>query len=227
MPPRKLPITQRRRPSNAAAPSPGSARPRRSAVTHTGLPPLHELFAQEYLIDYNATQAYLRSHPKTTYKTASVQGAALLARPEVRAVVKIGHAKAIERVSLEVDDVLAQLAAIGAADLSDFFDIDGSLLPIHALPKHARRALSSVKVSKKNLTAGDGVTEDVVEIKLWDKNRALETLARHLGMIVDRSERGKPGDYDHLAPAELQKELDALREARAKREAARAALPPT
>jgi hypothetical protein len=130
-------------------------------------------------------------------------------------------AQVAERVSFEVEDVIRQLVAIAGADLADFIDIDGSLLPIHAMPRHARSALASVKLSKKNLTAGDGVTEDVVEIKLWDKNRALETLARVMGMIIDRNERGKAGDFDSLPPDELHQKLAVLRAAREARAAAR------
>jgi hypothetical protein len=67
-----------------------------------------------------------------------------------------------------------------------------------------------MKVTKKNLTAGDGVTEDVVEIKFWDKNKALDTLSRYRGMRVDRKEVGKPGEFKELSDAELKARLTEL-----------------
>jgi hypothetical protein len=223
MPPRKLPRTIRKAQKNATrTPSPGKVRARKaSALTASGLQPQHELFALEFLKDYNGTQAYMRVRPRVTPKAASVAAGYLLANAGVRAFIKAKMAQVAERVSFEVEDVIRQLVAIAGADLADFIDIDGSLLPIHAMPRHARSALASVKLSKKNLTAGDGVTEDVVEIKLWDKNRALETLARVMGMIIDRNERGKAGDFDSLPPDELHQKLAELRAAREARAAAR------
>jgi hypothetical protein len=44
--------------------------------------------------------------------------------------------------------------------------------------------LSTSTPTKKNLRAG-GLTEDVVEAKLWDKNRALEILAKYFKLLVD------------------------------------------
>ena len=217
MPARRLPRTIRRPRKNASTPTPGKVRAQRSKLTANGLKPKHELFALEFLKDYNATQAYQRSHGQTTPKTASVNGSKLLARTDIRDYIKERHGKVVERTTYEVEDVVRQLVAIAGANLAEFVDIDGSLLPLQALPKHCQAALASVKLSKKNLTAGDGVTEDVVEIKLWDKNRALETLARIMGMIVDRNERGKAGDFDRLAPDELRRQLEDLRAARAKR----------
>jgi hypothetical protein len=46
-----------------------------------------------------------------------------------------------------------------------------------------------VKATKKNLTAGDGKTEDVVEVRLWDKTRALESLAKHFGLLKENIPR--------------------------------------
>jgi hypothetical protein len=56
------------------------------------------------------------------------------------------------------------------------------------LPRDVRAAIASVKVTKKNLTVGDGQMDDVVEVKLWDKTRALESLAKYYGLLRDKIE---------------------------------------
>jgi hypothetical protein len=37
---------------------------------------------------------------------------------------------------------------------------------------------------------GDGTQEDVVEVRLWDKLRALEMLAKHFALLTERLEHG-------------------------------------
>ena len=61
------------------------------------------------------------------------------------------------------------------------------LLSGRALPS-ATRALSSVKRKTKHYSVKDEpVTEHDVEVKLWNKPRALEMLARHLGLFQDEA----------------------------------------
>lgn len=49
-------------------------------------------------------------------------------------------------------------------------------------------AVVTVKLIKRNLTTGDGVVDTIHEVKLWDKLRALEMLAKHFGLIKERVE---------------------------------------
>jgi len=51
------------------------------------------------------------------------------------------------------------------------------------MPLHVRRAIVSVEVVKRNLTAGDGAQEFVYKVKLIDKGRMHELLARHVGLF--------------------------------------------
>src|SRR5262249_60696392 len=46
------------------------------------------------------------------------------------------------------------------------------------------------------------------------RNRALELLGKELKMFVDRSERGKPGEFDHMTTEEVRARLGAIRAAR-------------
>jgi hypothetical protein len=43
-------------------------------------------------------------------------------------------------------------------------------------------------VVRRNLTSGDGRVEEVHEVRFWDKLRALEALAKHFGLLVERVE---------------------------------------
>ena len=65
-------------------------------------------------------------------------------------------------------------------------DADDKLLPMSQWSPAAAASVSSVEVAKRNLTAGDGVQEDVVKIRLWDKVSSLRDLMKHLGLLVER-----------------------------------------
>lgn len=59
------------------------------------------------------------------------------------------------------------------------------LREIQAMSSEMRRAIASVKVKTENLAAGDGVQDTTVEVRLWDKTKALELCARALGMLKE------------------------------------------
>jgi hypothetical protein len=63
-----------------------------------------------------------------------------------------------------------------------------TLRELRAMPERMQRAISSVKVRTENLTSGDGETDTTIEIKLWDKTRALELGARANGWLKDKVE---------------------------------------
>lgn len=59
------------------------------------------------------------------------------------------------------------------------------LREIHEMSEDMRRCIASVKVRTENLTAGDEAQDTTVEVRLWDKTKALELCARSLGMLKD------------------------------------------
>jgi hypothetical protein len=58
--------------------------------------------------------------------------------------------------------------------------------PIKDWPRELAAAVSSIDITKKNLTAGDGKQEDVVRIRLWDKPSNLTLLFKHLNLLTER-----------------------------------------
>jgi len=148
------------------------------------LTPKQELFAREYLIDLNATQAAVRVGYSP--KTAHAQGARLLTNVKVAAAVATQTRRRLDRLELTADGVLRELLRIARADIRQLFDAAGSLRSINDLPDDVAAAISSIEVVRRNLTSGDGVSDTIHKIRTWDKNRALETLAKHLGLLEER-----------------------------------------
>jgi len=143
-------------------------------------------FATEYLVDLNATQAALRAgySPKSAYS----QGHRLLKNAEVAKWITEGKGKQLAVADLSAVRVLEELRRLGFSDVKRLFDESGNLRPVHTLPDEDSAAISSVEVVKKNLAAGDGKTDTVHKLKVWDKPRSLEVLAKHFGLLVERLE---------------------------------------
>jgi hypothetical protein len=63
-----------------------------------------------------------------------------------------------------------------------------TLRELRAMPERIQKAIASVKVRTENLQPGDDAQDTTIEIKLWDKTRALELGARANGWLKDRVE---------------------------------------
>jgi len=136
----------------------------------------HERFCQEYLVDLNATQAYIRAgySPKAVSQCASM----LLAKPGVRKRVDELLAIRSARTGINQDRVVRELARIAFLDPTALADLDEVKILENAAADD-RAAIASVKVK-----SGSDFTER--EIKFADKLKALELLGKHLGMYTDK-----------------------------------------
>ena len=98
--------------------------------------------------------------------------------------------KAAERLAdlIDPDRALREAARLAYSDIGALLDDRGNLLPIRAWPREIRAAVGQVEVVRRNVDSGDGHTDDVLKVRLWDKPRALELLAKHLGLLKERLE---------------------------------------
>lgn len=145
-------------------------------------------FVDEYLIDLNATQAAIRSG----YSPAAAhnQGSRLTGRPDVQAAISAAQATRSRRTEITADRVVEELARVAFFDLRRVFRPNGTLIPVAELPEDVSAALVSVDLA--TVAKGEGAVEHIAKIKTADKLRALEALARHLGMFRDRVEVSGP-----------------------------------
>ena len=120
----------------------------------------HELFAQEYEVDRNATQAAIRAG--YSEKAARVSGARLLTDANVLARVNELTQERCERLCLSADFVVQRL------------------LDVYARCMQAEPVLAWNSLSKSMEPTGDYAFDS------RGANRALEMLGKHLGMFNDR-----------------------------------------
>ena len=147
-------------------------------------------FINEYLVDFNATQAAIRAGYSES--TAQEQSSQLLARPDIRALIAEGQKAIAERTQSFQDDAVSELKIVGFSDLADFLTVkDGGIVeqkPFNELTKEQTKCIKKIKQTVRSSHSADGTIlhqTAVIEIELHDKLRALELLGRHLGMFND------------------------------------------
>lgn len=174
------------------------------------LTPKEQRFVEEYLIDLDPKRAAkVAGYSATMAATKAYQWVCNgKVKPHVFDAVRKAQDKRAERTGITQDRVLAELAKMAFTDLSDAtdwgvkqvaygFDAEGNKLrpedigdaalvryvdapfvtPINRddLAPHIRSAVSEV-----------ALTKDGFKIKMHDKNAALVSLGRHLGMFNDK-----------------------------------------
>jgi phage terminase small subunit len=153
------------------------------------------LFAEEYIVDLNATQAAIRAGYSA--KTAGQQSFTLLKNVEIQARIQELQSERSKRTQVTADRVLLELARIGFSDVRKLFNEAGHLREIGSLCDETAPAVAAIEVVTKpgSETDGEGnrTVEYVHKVKLWDKNTALDKIAKHLGMMVEKHEHTGEG----------------------------------
>ncbi len=148
--------------------------------------PKQQVFVNEYLIDLNATQAAIRAG--YSEKTAKAIGQENLTKPAIAAAIADAQQERGDRVALTADRVLLEIGRLATSDLRRAFNADGGLRSPTTWDDDTAAAISSVKVVTRRAPGGgeDAEVEYVTEVKLWDKNSALDKAGKHLGMFREQ-----------------------------------------
>ena len=154
-------------------------------VSLMALTPKQKIFANEYLIDLNATRAYKVAYPRVrSDEVAKAAASRLLTNVNVASYIEKRMKDREHRTEITQDRVLQELAKIGFADVTDFVTIEGR----GNVPVVKVKATDDMPRDKLGAIAGIKEGANGIEIKLNDKGKALELLGKHLGMFKDRVE---------------------------------------
>ena len=187
-------------------------------------------FCEEYLIDLNATQAAIRAgySPKSAEQTAS----RLLRNVKVQEYIAKRQKELSRSTHITQERVIKELALIAFSNNADYArvvekkmqtEVDGMLVDVlgedgkpimyrtvepvltDELTEEQKRALAVIKKGR-----------DGLEVKSFDKVRALELLGKHLGIFTEKIE----ANVNDTTRSELQ-ELLAQRKARGEPDASK------
>lgn len=154
-----------------------------------------KIFADEYLIDLNATRAYRVAYPSVKKdETAAQAGSRMLRNVKVAKYISGRMKERQERTEVTQDRVVQELAASAFAKATDYVEIRGGRVVIKdtsQLEDNQIRAIAGIKEGANG-----------IEIKLNDKEKALELLGRHLGMWNDKLDIKTPAIDDSIKEME-------------------------
>jgi phage terminase small subunit len=133
-------------------------------------------FINEYLISWNATQAAIASG--YSEKSARTIGPENLSKPVIAAEI----ARRVAEMTMGANEALKLLSDIARGSIEDFITVGGRV-PVIDFEK-AQQAGQLGLVKKLMMSEGK------ISFELYDKQRALETIAKLQGLFVERVEHG-------------------------------------
>lgn len=161
-----------------------------------------KMFVREYLIDLNATQAAIRAGYSA--KTAGWIGPQLLGKTHIADAIQQCMTKRADRLDIDADNVLQEIAKLAFSDVRNVFDEHGALIPVHKMEPKVSAAVSSIKFTTKTIPGAEAAeVEHVAEIKFWDKGASLERLGKHLKLFNEVGSKENPFCLDDLTEEQL------------------------
>jgi len=147
-----------------------------------------ERFCQEYIVDLNATQAYIRAG--YTADSANANGNRLIVNDSIAKRIAELKAERSKRVQFTADDLFNELVKVGTSNIADFVTVqpDGSSrIDLSKCSREQMAALSEVSTEQSYADTGsddDPSIQTVLKIKIkqHSKNQALIELGKHLGV---------------------------------------------
>ncbi len=157
----------------------------------------HALFVQEYLKDFNATQAAVRCG--YSEKTANFYGPRLYRK--LSSVIDQRKAKVMEKSEMSLEKWVETVSALAMYDPRKLFDVHGNPTEIPELSRLAAMTVAGFEIEELY----DGRGEDrqkigyVRKYKLLDRTPYLQMLGKHLNAFpVSKTPAAppKPSQYD-------------------------------
>lgn len=143
-----------------------------------------EKFAHKYVETGNASEAYRFAYNTARMKPESIKRMAseLLKDLYVTSTVEDLREEMMTKIGVSSEMVLRECARIAFFDPRKLFNEDNSLRDISALDAQEASAIASIDVFEAQGEGSAPVVKQVKRIRFNDKLKALDTLAKHLGL---------------------------------------------
>lgn len=144
-----------------------------------------QVFVNEYLKNFNATEAYLKIHPNSKRESAWVSASRMLSSDKVKAHVE----QRLKEIHMSADEALKLRADIARGDITEFLDSQG-LIDIDKMRENGKgRLVKKIKqrtITKIGKTNKDEDTEiHDVEIELYPADSAQQDILKVHEKIKD------------------------------------------
>ena len=142
---------------------------------------LRQRFVEEYMVDFNVSNAALRAGVN------AVTGRKWMKVPEVHLAISARMREIRHRTDVTQDRIVAQMARVAFGDIRNLFDANGNLKPIHELSEDESAMIEALDVVEGKTDKGN-VLLQTKKIKLASKLAYLERLGRYRGLFNDKIE---------------------------------------
>lgn len=150
------------------------------------LTPKQAIFAEEYALHGNATQAARAAG--CPEKSARTTGSRWLTNANICAAIDAAKARIARKYEVTAERTIGTLARIAYHDKREMFDEEGGVLPIHLMSEAARTSVAGFEIETSD---GPGRVRTVtVRVKEADRVRALELLGKYQKLFTDKTEIG-------------------------------------
>lgn len=166
-----------------------------------GLTPKESLFVKYYLVNFNATQAAIKSG--YSVKSARYIGYELLTKPHIKTSIKKYTEEVHAEIGINIQRILTEHMKIAFSDITEFVEFgnvdeiimteEGPVIdPETGDPATYKRNF----VTFKNSDEVDGTLlnevkqgKDGISVKLHDKMKSLDVLAKYMDLLPDAHKR--------------------------------------
>ncbi len=146
---------------------------------NSDLTPQQQAFVAEYCIDFNGTRAAIAAH--YSEKSVHAQASQLLGNPKIQNAIDQCLKNYGTNHKVLKQRVLTQLTNLGFSDIRNYMNFNNERIVIKDSDTLTKEQAAAI-VEVKERTTKNGTT---VTFKLAQKERSLELIARHLGMLTE------------------------------------------
>ena len=157
------------------------------------------IFCREYIYDWNATRAYQKAYPKSSYDTAKVNGCKALTKTNIQEEVKRVQEDLEKNAGISRQKVLEEYIKIAFSSIAHLHNTWIERKEFEELTESQKACISEISTRIKKI-GKDLIDVEEVKIKLYDKQRALESINKMLGYNepdkLDHTNDGEPFDIE-------------------------------
>lgn len=143
-----------------------------------------KIFCDKYLIDQNATKAYMEVYKVKNKNVAAVNGKRMLRNAKIKKFIQKKQRELSNKLQLTLEMILEGYRRLAFYDTRKFYGADGNLLKVTSLDDETAFALAGFEVMEEREIDGKGhqsILGHTKKIKTSDRRAALDSICKVLG----------------------------------------------
>lgn len=142
-----------------------------------------KLFCTEYIYDWNATRAYQKAYPESSYEAAISSGSRLLTNAKIKDFLTSIQADLEKVAGISRLKILREHEKIAFSSIAHLHNTWIERKAFENLTEEQKASIEEISTQIKTSRNSDGTLEEneYVKIKLYSKQKSLDSLNKMLG----------------------------------------------